>query len=212
MPAPRGALPELIVVHGISLPPGEFGGPWIDRLFTGNLPRGRASVVSRPSPALRCLGPRADASRRASRAVRAVRPARLARGAVSAWQGRSACNDFSIGIELEGTDDTPYTTRSTSSCGADRRVARRLSVAVGASTSSATATSRPGRKTDPGARFDWARCSDAARWRAASARVALLRCGRAARALRCRARAAPARAPARTAGPTGGSGTAAPPG
>src|SRR5580658_8932734 len=35
---PAGVAPELIVVHGISLPPGEFGGPWIDRLFTGNLP------------------------------------------------------------------------------------------------------------------------------------------------------------------------------
>src|ERR1700756_4171941 len=35
---PPGAVPELLVVHGISLPPGEFGGPWIDRLFTGTLP------------------------------------------------------------------------------------------------------------------------------------------------------------------------------
>ena len=48
---PAGVLPELIVVHGISLPPGEFGGPWIDRLFTGNLPAGRPPVLRRASRA-----------------------------------------------------------------------------------------------------------------------------------------------------------------
>ena len=68
-----------IVVHGISLPPGEFGGPWIDRLFTGNLPRRRASLLRRARrPA--GLGARADPPRRASWCSTCLRRARLACG------------------------------------------------------------------------------------------------------------------------------------
>src|SRR5579863_980105 len=103
---PAGLLPELIVIHGISLPPGEFGGPWIDRLFTGNLPpeahpyfqdiaqaRVSAHVLIRRDGALVQYVPFG---------------ARAWHAGPSHYRGRAACNDFSVGIELEGTDSVPY--------------------------------------------------------------------------------------------------------
>ena len=113
---PGNAVPELIVVHGISLPPREFGGPWIDRLFTGNLPPD-AHPYFREAAA---PGRRVSAHvliRRDGQAIQYVPfAARAWHAGQSEYRGRAACNDFSIGIELEGTDDIPYTTlfRSTS--------------------------------------------------------------------------------------------------
>jgi N-acetyl-anhydromuramoyl-L-alanine amidase len=74
---PNGSAPELIVVHGISLPPREFGGPWIDRLFTGNLPPDAHPFFRE------IAGSRVSAHAVIDRAIRAVRPARLARGGVA---------------------------------------------------------------------------------------------------------------------------------
>src|SRR6476660_7241143 len=100
---PAGTVADLIVIHGISLPPGEFGGPWIDRLFTGNLP---ADV----HPFFATLaGWRVSAHaliRRDGEIVQYVPFTQRAwHAGKSEYCGRSACNDFSIGIELEGTDD-----------------------------------------------------------------------------------------------------------
>jgi len=104
---PAPALPELILVHGISLPAGEFGGPWIDRLFTGNLPaaahpdfRERAALRVSAHVLIRRDGELTQYVPFTERAWHA---------GVSAYRGRSGCNDFSVGIELEGTDETPYT-------------------------------------------------------------------------------------------------------
>src|SRR5271169_5259376 len=105
---PAGVEPDLIVVHGISLPPGEFGGPWIDRLFTGNLPPD-AHPYFREAAA---PGRRVSAHvliRRDGQAIQYVPfAARAWHAGQSEYRGRAACNDFSIGIELEGTDDIPY--------------------------------------------------------------------------------------------------------
>ena len=103
---PRARLPDLIVVHGISLPPGEFGGPWIDRLFTGNLP-------PEAHPYFREIaGRRVSAHaliRRDGEIVQYVPFGERAwHAGTSEYQGRAACNDFSIGIELEGEDERPY--------------------------------------------------------------------------------------------------------
>jgi AmpD protein len=94
------------VLHGISLPPGEFGGPWIARLFTGNLPAEahpefleRAALRVSAHLLLRRSGEIVQFVSFNERAWHAGR---------SAWQGREACNDYSIGIECEGTDDLPY--------------------------------------------------------------------------------------------------------
>src|SRR3982074_728404 len=94
---PAGVLPELIVVHGISLPPGEFGGPWIDRLFTGGLPpdvhpyfRDIARVRVSAHALIRRDGTIVQYVPFGQRAWHAGQ---------SHYRGRAACNDFSIGIE-----------------------------------------------------------------------------------------------------------------
>lgn len=149
--------PELIVVHGISLPPGEFGGPWIDKLFTGALP-----VDAHPFfREVGAPGRRVSAHvliRRDGLVVQYVPfGARAWHAGPSEYRGRSGCNDFSIGIELEGVDDIPYMDAQYESL---IRVIRAL--LVGYPTLSAEHIAghndiAPGRKTDPGAVFDWGR-------------------------------------------------------
>ena len=152
---PAGVLPELIVVHGISLPPGEFGGPWIDRLFTGALPPDvhpffRAMAKGRVSSHVLI--------RRDGLIVQYVPFAERAwHAGPSSYRGRSDSNDFSVGIELEGTDDTPYM---------DTQY-EQLAALVSALLATYPSLSRehiaghcdiaPGRKTDPGPAFDWGR-------------------------------------------------------
>jgi AmpD protein len=152
---PAGVVPDLIIVHGISLPPAEFGGPWIDRLFTGSLPPEvhpffAAMAVGRVSAhaVIRRDGEIVQFVPFGERAWHAGR---------SEYAGRAACNDFSIGIELEGTDETPYEAAQYTSLAA---LIEGLLVAyptlsreriVGHSDVA------PGRKTDPGASFDWER-------------------------------------------------------
>jgi AmpD protein len=152
---PPGQVPELIIVHGISLPPAEFGGPWIDRLFTGGLP-----VDAHPYFA-QIAGLRVSAHLLIDRdgSVTQYVPfqQRAWHAGVSEYRGRAACNDFSIGIELEGADDVPYAPGQYAALAAvihallaaypnlDRdRIVGHSDVA-------------PGRKTDPGLSFDWAR-------------------------------------------------------
>ncbi len=152
---PAGIEADLIVVHGISLPPGEFGGPWIGRLFTNTLPADAhpyfADVCTlRVSSHLVVFrdGAVTQYVRFAERAWHAGR---------SSFNGREACNDFSIGIELEGTDTLPYED-------AQYRVLAKIVAALCAayprlSTDRVVGHSdiAPGRKTDPGPAFDWPR-------------------------------------------------------
>ena len=97
---PMAALPELIVVHGISVPPGEFGGPWIDRLFTGNLPADAHPSFKETSR----LRVSAHALIRRDGTIVQYVPfgQRAWHAGQSHYRGRAGCNDFSIGIELEG--------------------------------------------------------------------------------------------------------------
>lgn len=154
---PSGCVPELIVVHGISLPPNEFGGPWIDRLFTGNL-----TAEAHPEfAALMAPGRRVSSHvliRRDGRIVQYVPFGERAwHAGVSEYRGRSGCNDFSVGIELEGNDVIPYTEPQYASLAAlilgllaayptfsRERIAGHSDIA-------------PGRKTDPGPVFEWPR-------------------------------------------------------
>jgi len=155
---PAGVLPELLVVHGISLPPGEFGGPWIDRLFTGTLPWDEHPYFKQIE------GLRASAHaliRRDGDIVQYVPFGERAwHAGQSAYSGRTGCNDFSIGVELEGTDDTPYTD-------AQYQALATLTAALLAAYPSLTKQAiaghsdvAPGRKTDPGPSFDWDRFRD----------------------------------------------------
>src|SRR5262245_4540721 len=103
---PAGVEPELIVLHGISLPPGRFGGDAIDRLFTNALPAAEHPYFRE------IAGLRVSSHlliRRDGELVQYVPLHRRAwHAGESCYCGRNACNDFSLGIELEGADDTPY--------------------------------------------------------------------------------------------------------
>lgn len=102
---PEDEKPTLLVVHNISLPPGEFGGPWIDALFTGTIdPNAHPffAEIAHLRVSAHCL------IRRDGEVVQYVPfDKRAWHAGVSMYHGRERCNDFSIGIELEGTDTTP---------------------------------------------------------------------------------------------------------
>ncbi|HSQ80326.1 MAG TPA: 1,6-anhydro-N-acetylmuramyl-L-alanine amidase AmpD [Casimicrobiaceae bacterium] len=149
---PEGCAVALIVVHGISLPPGEFGGDAILRLFTNRIDaathpyyatiaqlRVSAHFLVRRDGALLQFVP---CSRRAWHAGK------------SSWQDRVRCNDYSVGIELEGTDTLPYAAAQYAMLARLVRALRRrypIEDVVGHSDIA------PGRKTDPGPAFDWER-------------------------------------------------------
>jgi AmpD protein len=154
---PSNVVPELIVVHGISLPPGEFGGPWIDQLFTGNLPPDAHPYFRQVA----APGRRVSAHvliRRDGQIIQYVPfGARAWHAGQSEYRGRAACNDFSIGIELEGADDIPYTDAQYDQLA---RVVQALLDAypmLSATHITGHSDIAPGRKTDPGPAFDWSR-------------------------------------------------------
>ena len=103
---PVGVEPDLIVVHGISLPPGEFGGPWIERLFTGTLPP-EAHPYFADVASLR-VSAHLVVSRDGSVTQYVKFGDRAWHAGQSRFEGREACNDFSIGVELEGADSVDY--------------------------------------------------------------------------------------------------------
>lgn len=152
---PAGQPIDLIVIHSISLPPGEFGGPWIDALFTNQLDP-HAHDYFREIHELRVSSHLLI--RRDGEVVQYVPfEQRAWHAGESCFDGREACNDFAIGIELEGTDDTPYTPEQYEQL-ADITVL--LMQAYPAITSERVAGHcdiAPGRKTDPGDAFDWQR-------------------------------------------------------
>jgi AmpD protein len=152
---PAAVSPTLIVVHGISLPAGEFGGPWIDRLFTGNLPADAHASFAEVA-ALRVS---AHAVIRRDGAITQYVPigARAWHAGRSSYQGREACNDFSVGIELEGADHVPYAEPQYQSL--SRLIAALCEAYPTLSRSHVVGHSdvAPGRKSDPGPAFDWPR-------------------------------------------------------
>jgi N-acetyl-anhydromuramoyl-L-alanine amidase len=144
---------DLIVVHGISLPPGEFGGPWIDRLFTNTLPPEMhpyfAAVCAMRVSAHLVVSRDGAVTQYVSFRDRAWHAGQ------SSYQGREACNDFSVGVELEGTDDLPYEADQYRSLA---KVVAALCAAYPRLSPDRVAGHSdiaPGRKTDPGPAFDW---------------------------------------------------------
>ena len=150
---PGGVLPELIVVHGISLPPGEFGGPWIDRLFTGTLPADAHPFF--PRIAAQSVSAHA-LIRRDGQIVQYVPFSQRAwHAGQSAYRGRTSCNDFSVGVELEGTDETPYTPAQYHGLAALTAALLATYPSLSADAIAGHSEVAPGRKTDPGPSFDW---------------------------------------------------------
>jgi AmpD protein len=152
---PAGVEADLIVVHGISLPPGEFGGLWIDRLFTNSLP-GEMHPYFAEVQALR-VSSHLVVARDGAVTQYVGFTERAWHAGQSMYQGREACNDFSVGVELEGTDTLPYEPAQyvalaevvAALCAAYPRLSPDR--VVGHSDIA------PGRKTDPGPAFDWPR-------------------------------------------------------
>ena len=152
---PAGVEPKLLVVHGISLPPGEFGGPWIDRLFTGTLPA-HAHPSFRERSTLRVSAH--ALIRRDGELVQYVPFGERAwHAGKSSWQGRESCNDFSIGVELEGTDQTPYADAQYQALAALTAALLAAYPTLSVEAIAGHSDIAPGRKTDPGPTFDWAR-------------------------------------------------------
>ncbi len=152
---PAGVEADLIVVHGISLPPGEFDGPWIDLLFTNALPRDShpyfATVADLRVSAHLLV-------RRTGEVVQYVPFHRRAwHAGTSSWQGRERCNDYSIGIELEGTDHSPYESAQYAMLARVIAVLCRSSPSLTPGRIVGHSDVAPGRKSDPGISFDWPR-------------------------------------------------------
>lgn len=143
---------ELLVIHNISLPPGEFGGDGVIELFTNRLdPCGH--------PYYRQIdGLRVSAHffvRRDGEIIQFVPCSKRAwHAGASGWCGRECCNDFSLGVELEGCDDQAYT-----GIQYERLAALTLALQAAYPIKDIKGHSdiAPGRKTDPGPGFDWAR-------------------------------------------------------
>ncbi len=149
---PDGASIDLLVIHNISLPPGEFGGRGVEALFTNSLnPAGHPYYQT-----IQDIKVSAHFFiRRDGELIQFVPCLKRAwHAGLTNWRGRERCNDFSIGIELEGTDDLPFTDQQYDTLGRLTRVliaTYPIQDVVGHSDVS------PGRKTDPGNCFDWAR-------------------------------------------------------
>jgi AmpD protein len=146
---------ELVVVHGISLPPGGFGGPWIERLFTNTLDPG-AHPYFRTIADLRVSAH--ALIRRDGEVIQYVPFGRRAwHAGVSRWGGRERVNDASVGIELEGTGETPYEEVQYERLA---ELIRALAVVYPGITPEHVvghSDVAPGRKSDPGPAFDWPR-------------------------------------------------------
>ncbi len=152
---PDGCAIELLVVHGISLPPRKFGGGFIDALFTNSLdpdahPYFRA-IHDRPVSAHVLIDRAGEVTQYVPFGARAWH------AGASSFLGRPACNDFSIGIELEGCDDLPYEAVQYERLAAIARVLMRAWPAITPDRIVGHCDIAPGRKTDPGREFDWNR-------------------------------------------------------
>jgi AmpD protein len=149
---PAGSEINLLVIHGISLPPGEFGGDGIVGLFTNSLDHSAHPYYA----TLRDLRVSSHFLVGRDGALRQFVSCRdrAWHAGVSCWNGRERCNDFSIGVELEGTDDQPYAdAQYLVLAGLTRSLRARYPITDIAGHSEIA----PGRKTDPGAAFDWQR-------------------------------------------------------
>ena len=150
---PTGAELDLIVVHGISLPPGEFGNGWIDRFFCNDLPADAhpyfATVAKLTVSAHVLIARDGELTQYVSFTRRAWHAGK------SNYCGRDGCNDFSVGIELEGADDLQYAAAQYVALAALVATLRRAYPSLRNAAVVGHSDIAPGRKTDPGPAFDW---------------------------------------------------------
>ena len=156
---PAGGPIDTVILHGISLPPGQFGGKEIEDLFSNTLDWDAHPYFGE----IRGMEVSAHLLIRRDGEIVQFVPLieRAWHAGQSRFRGRARCNDFSIGIELEGEDDTPYD---------ERQYAVLPAVLMAITAAYPDITPReiaghcdvaPGRKSDPGPAFDWLRLYDA---------------------------------------------------
>ena len=156
---PSGVAVDLVLIHSISLPPGEFGGDAIERLFTNRLDWDAHPYYAE------IRGMQVSAHflvRRDGELFQFVScDDRAWHAGASTWRGRTDCNDFSIGIELEGLEGESFEPPQYKALsGLVKAVARRYPITSVAGHEHVA----PGRKRDPGAGFDWALFIGALGW------------------------------------------------
>jgi N-acetyl-anhydromuramoyl-L-alanine amidase len=149
---PPGTPIDLLVIHNISLPPEQFSGSGIEKFFTNQL-----DTDAHPYYA-QLKGVKVSSHfliRRDGGIIQFV-PCQLRawHAGVSSWQGRAGCNDFSIGVEMEGSDFVSFTDRQYVAL---TRLTRRLRRVYPLRSIAGHSDIAPGRKTDPGPYFDWTR-------------------------------------------------------
>lgn len=158
-PRPTGSSIDLIVLHSISLPPGRYGGDEIERLFTGRLDWDADPYFQ----SIRGLQVSAHfVVRRDGRVLQFVSSTRRAwHAGASAWRGRANCNDYSVGIELEGLEGETFEEAQYPALARLCQALRRRHPITEIAGHEHVA---PGRKHDPGAGFDWPRLQQLVGW------------------------------------------------
>lgn len=152
---PAGTEIDLLVIHAISLPPNQFGGQFIDQLFTNSLNSNAHSYFAeiahlRVSSHL-LIRRTGDITQYVSLQQRAWH------AGVSSFAGRERCNDFSIGIELEGCDSIAYTDIQYQQLIKTIKLLQQTWPILTSDRIVGHCDIAPGRKTDPGPYFDWER-------------------------------------------------------
>lgn len=152
---PQGEAVSLLVLHNISLPPGVFGGDEVERFFSNTLDFDAHPWFEEIRGV--CVSAHLFLRRDGELVQFVSLDDRAWHAGSSCFRGRDECNDFSIGIELEGCDDIPYTD-------AQYRELTRLCVflrdaypTIDSDAITGHSDIAPGRKTDPGDAFDWSR-------------------------------------------------------
>jgi len=155
---PENVEVDLIVIHSISLPPGEYGGSYIEQFFTNQLPADEHSYFEE----IKNLKVSTHVLIRRDGSMQQFVPfsERAWHAGESCYEDRKACNDFSIGIELEGTDDSAFEDKQYQTLA--KLILSLENTYTGISRKHITGHSdiAPGRKTDPGSGFDWGKLRD----------------------------------------------------
>ena len=158
-PRPAGCEPELLVIHNISLPPGCYGGDCIERFFSNCLDWDEHPFFDE------IRGVEVSAHLLIERSGKLVQFVsfcdRAWHAGQSCFDGRDNCNDYSIGIELEGTDEEPYTDEQYLALSAVTGLLLEHYAQLGVDRIVGHSDIAPGRKTDPGPAFDWPRYRNA---------------------------------------------------
>lgn len=152
---PADAVPSLLVIHNISLPPEEFGGGYIEEFFLNRLDRNAHpyfATIADLRVSSHCL-----IDRQGSVVQFVPFHLRAWHAGRSCFHGENECNDFSIGIELEGADTIPYTDAQYTSLVELTKDIMEAYPKITPSRITGHSDIAPGRKTDPGPAFDWSR-------------------------------------------------------